>query len=392
MNITWVTRSFLDYRIPVFASLNEQCGNRLTLIYNAPFIPPKVNEKTKKILGVNAWGLTGEYNIGFKENLNFANKGGNIPFQPGLLKAIRRSQPDVIVCDGFFQWTFAAIFHHLVHGTPIVMCYERTMHTERTCPWYRTWYRKIVMRSIAHICCNGVLSAEYVRHLGYPADKISCGHMAADIEGLTASEDSSSPNQILFMRKKYGVLGIMFLFVGRMIPLKGLKYLLEAYRHFQANFPGQVTLILVGDGPEMGAYQSMGIPGVVFAGNCPYDEIASFYRAADVFIIPTLEDNWSLVVPEAMACGLPIASSVYNGCHPELVTPENGWIFDPLDAESIRNVLHRIVSARDSLPEMGQKSHDIVFASHTPAHAAKAVLNACQQVLSLCGKKQKATL
>lgn len=389
MNITWVTRSFLDYRIPVFASLNEQCGNRLTLIYNAAFIPPKVNEKTIQRLGANAWGLTGEYNIGDTEDLSLANRGGNIPFQPGLLKAIRRSQPDVLVCDGFFQWTFAAIAHHIFHGTPVVMCYERTMHTERACPWYRTWYRKLVMRSLAHICCNGVLSEEYVRHLGYPVDKISCGHMAADIDGLAVCADSDSSEKIQRLRKKHNIRGILLLFVGRMIPRKGLNYLLEAYRQFQVSHKDQATLLIVGDGPEMATYQSMNIPGVVYAGNCPYDEIAGYYRAADVFIIPTLEDNWSLVVPEAMAFGLPIASSIYNGCHPELVTPENGWTFDPFRADSIRDVLHRIVSARDILPKMGQKSREIVFANHTPAHAARAVLHACQQVLVQSSKKQE---
>lgn len=70
-------------------------------------------------------------------------------------------------------------------------------------------------------------------------------------------------------------------------------------------------------------------------GTVVYDTIYRYYNAADVFVIPTLEDNWSLVVPEAMACGLPVACSVYNGCYPELVHEgENGALFDPLDVKS----------------------------------------------------------
>ena len=93
-------------------------------------------------------------------------------------------------------------------------------------------------------------------------------------------------------------------------------------------------------------------------GNVDYNDIYKYYAIGDVFIIPTLEDNWSLVVPEAMACGLPIACSIYNGCYPELVKQNiNGSLFDPLREESIIDVLkyfHKV-----NLKEFGEKSKDI---------------------------------
>ena len=120
---------------------------------------------------------------------------------------------------------------------------------------------------------------------------------------------------------------------------------------------------------------------VYFVGAKPYEEIVRYYKAADVFVIPTLEDNWSLVVPEAMACGLPIASSIYNGCWPELVTSENGWTFDPLVHGSIKNVLLDIVSKREQLPSMGKCSRQIVQRGFTPHHAAQAVYDACTKCI-----------
>ena len=48
-------------------------------------------------------------------------------------------------------------------------------------------------------------------------------------------------------------------------------------------------------------------------------ELYKYYALCDVFIMPTLEDNWCLVIPEAMACGKPVACSIYNGGHYELV-------------------------------------------------------------------------
>jgi len=76
-----------------------------------------------------------------------------------------------------------------------------------------------------------------------------------------------------------------------------------------------------------------------FAGKVDYDQIAIYYRSSDVFVIPTLQDNWSLGVPEAIACGLPVACSQYNGCHPELVTSENGWVFEPMDYQNTSSVI-----------------------------------------------------
>jgi glycosyltransferase involved in cell wall biosynthesis len=120
---------------------------------------------------------------------------------------------------------------------------------------------------------------------------------------------------------------------------------------------------------------------IMFAGSIDYDTIANYYAAADVFIMPTLEDNWSLVVPEAMACGLPILCSRYNGCYPELIEPGgNGWVFDPLDVNDTFNALHRCVTNRDRLKKMGQRSREIV-AKYSPENAAKAILDACRLAL-----------
>ena len=95
---------------------------------------------------------------------------------------------------------------------------------------------------------------------------------------------------------------------------------------------------------------------------------------SDVFVIPTLEDNWSLVVPEAMACGLPIACSIYNGCHPELVKKdENGITFDPLKKESIIETLAYFHT--QDLEKMGKKSFEIEK-EYNPHNVAINIKNA----------------
>ena len=182
----------------------------------------------------------------------------------------------------------------------------------------------------------------------------------------------------------------------------------------------------MGDGPERQSLEqsakSKGL-NVRFIGPVDYDKLAPYYAAADAFIIPTLEDNWSLVVPEAMACGLPILCSKYNGCWPELVQEgRNGWVFDPLDpadtvrclaqcarlkAESRKQKAESAEACADApthrrpdapatadqfqlsafqhfsfqkpsiLQQMGEQSREILK-DHTPRKAAEAIYRACE--------------
>ena len=95
MRITWVTRSFLDYRIPVYKALDELCGHQLTVIYNGEVVPKRCQEKLSAVLGGRAVALSGEVRLSgvAKDNATMANKGFRIPIQKGLVKAIRRYKP-----------------------------------------------------------------------------------------------------------------------------------------------------------------------------------------------------------------------------------------------------------------------------------------------------------
>jgi glycosyltransferase involved in cell wall biosynthesis len=382
MNITWITRSFLDYRIPVYEELDNLCDHHLSLIYYAEVVPERCRNRIKEILGDRAIDLSGEIRLSGQKSAPISSvkrKGVRIPWQPGLLKTARGTKPDVTVSDGFFQWTYAPLLLRFWNHIPHVMCYEPTKHTEKHAQFFRTWYRKFASHWIDHICCNGSLCKEYTMSLGYPESRISIGQMAADSESLAKACFAINDDAVKAFREKNGLEGkLVFLFVGRLVELKGLRQLLEAWDIAKLD----AAFLIAGDGPERPFLEDFckqhGIHAV-FAGAIDYANIPIFYRTADCFIIPTLQDNWSLVVPEAMACGLPVASSIYNGCHPELVHPENGWTFDPYNIQDTSEILKGIVARKAELPTMGDASRTII-ASHTPKQAAKIIYSACEQV------------
>lgn len=386
MRLTYVAQSFLDYRIPVFEAINRRLGGGLNVIFSTDYVPARVTAKAREVLGEGAIGLTGEKRIGPDSIQGFANRTMRFVYQPGILRAIAATRPDVVVGDGFYQWTSFALAYRLRHGTPLVVCYERTFHTERHAQWIRTFYRRQVLRWVDAMAVNGRLAHDYSQWLGMPVAHITTGQMVADTAGLAQRAAAVSLAEQSALRAQWGHPSLVFLVVGQLIDRKGLCELLHGWARLERESPGDGRLVLVGSGPLEGELKalvgSLGLRHVRFAGPVDYDAIAPYYAAADVFVMPTLEDNWSLVVPEAMACGLPILCSRYNGCYPELIEPDgNGWVFDPLDEQDTFAVLYRCITQQDRLAAMGTRSREMV-ANHTPEHAAEAILGACRLAIN----------
>lgn len=366
MRVTWVTRSFLDYRVPIYAAINKLCNNNLTIIYFKDVVPERCQIKLTSILGDRAIGLSGEIRLGGKkqENQTFANNGGlRIPLRPGLLIKLKQTKPDIVISDGFFQWTYAALLLNAFYNIPHLMCYERTTHTERNITFIRSFARKLASNYISGITCNGIETRNYLEKFGYPKDRLFLGNMAADTQGLRQSLSDIKVSEILKIKEKYDLKGFVFLFVGQLIPRKGIMEMLDNWRVFSAN-KKEINLLIVGDGEQFQLVRDyirkFNLQSVKILGKVDYSEVSIIYAMSNIFIIPTLEDNWSLVVPEAMSCGLPIISSKYNGCWPELVKPGNGWVFDPLDNNNFNQTLELAYSNKEKWKDMGKASQQIV--------------------------------
>jgi glycosyltransferase involved in cell wall biosynthesis len=114
----------------------------------------------------------------------------------------------------------------------------------------------------------------------------------------------------------------VLLFVGRFVEKKGLRFL-----HRLATELPDLHWVFIGWGPEDPA--TWGLPQVRCVGTLPQPAIADYYRAADLFVLPSVGEGFPLVVQEAMACGLPacISSETAQGA------PEVESVLDCLDLE-----------------------------------------------------------
>lgn len=230
-----------------------------------------------------------------------------------------------------------------MHHIPVFMGYERTLYTERNNSKLKTWIRRVQDMFIKGYLVNGSETKKYLESIGVSSDKIFIGGMSADSYGLRkAIAAFPREDQKAFKAKfqsQYN--GILYLFTGKLIERKGILPLLAAWVKHVATYSND-NLVIVGDGEQFEKCKNKygSISSVHLVGSVPYDMIYKYYSIADVYILPTIEDNWSLVIPEAMSCGLPVATSIYNGCHVELIHEgENGITFDTFNQDSMVKAL-----------------------------------------------------
>lgn len=363
MKVLYCNPSFWEYRLPFYVELNRLFNGNFHVVYSTKrYFGAHINmlPKIKNVLGENAHPYENEW-MYVRETHSMKIKDETyhaIPLSLGLLNIIRKIKPDVLITEGFFQWTPFVQLYGWFFRVPVFVGYERTLYTERHNSIFKTFLRKLQDKSIAGYLVNGTETKKYLLSLGISEEKIFVGGMSADSTGLRASMKKWPIEEKQSFKSKYisSNNGLIFLFTGQMILRKGVNYLLNAWVKHTQLYPDD-KLVLVGGGiflekwkKEYSKYSS-----IIFEGTVAYDEIFKYYAIADVYILPTIEDNWSLVVPEAMACGLPVATSIYNGCHVELIQDgENGFIFDTFNQESITNVLAKFHHM--DLKKMGAKS------------------------------------
>jgi glycosyltransferase involved in cell wall biosynthesis len=123
-----------------------------------------------------------------------------------------------------------------------------------------------------------------------------------------------------------------FLFCGAAIRRKGFDLLLDAFARVRRSAPG-ARLRVVGPTGEAAAGLAAGDgAGISLVGPVGQRELAAELRRADCLVLPSRNDSYGMVVPEALACGLPVLISDMVGAKVLVEPGRNGWIVAAGDA------------------------------------------------------------
>lgn len=216
-------------------------------------------------------------------------------------------------------------------------------------------------RWFSHIFVSGEWQEIYARKLGFRSEQILMHNLSADVDLFSLVNIDSRKNE--YPKR--------LLYVGRFAPVKGLTFLLKAWKSIP-NRKGW-TLTLVGNGLEK--EKLYGYPDVEILDFMDQEELMKMMENSGAFILPSVIEPWALVLHEATCAGLPVLASNCCGAITCFVgDQENGYLFTPGNIPSIRKSIETLIALPVSdLLDMGRKSK-IRSTMITPAKVADTLL------------------
>ena len=199
----------------------------------------------------------------------------------------------------------------------------------------------------------------------YTADEVrSLVNVPVEVIPYTTSLPSGAP-----AHHERGAGPATVLFVGRLVERKGLVHLLEAAAQLRTDLP--LRVVIVGDGSERERLEARGrdlrVSDIVeFRGKISDDELQAAYRAADVFVLPSVHDargdteGLGVVLLEAMNLGVPVIGSRIGGIVDIVVDGESGLLVPPGDANALAAALRRVLTDTAVARRLGQAGQDRV--------------------------------
>jgi glycosyltransferase involved in cell wall biosynthesis len=282
---------------------------------------------------------------------------------PRIISALRKIQPHVVVIQEFLSFAvYLALFRNRLDAKFLMLLESDPI---RGIPWRRKrWVRAVrtlVARRMDLFLTNNLAGKQYLTdELGVPEDRIVVQpYLVSEITPVEETADGADlPELVRHDADDHAV----FLYVGQLVERKGIEQLIRAIALVDPKLLGRSVFWLVGDGEQRSQLESLvrqlGLVDVVrFLGKQPHEQLATFYRAADVFVMPTLDDYRALVGFEALSYGLPLLHSIYDGAVTELVDEgRNGTQCDPRQASQFAERITWMIENVDRFGEMGQIS------------------------------------
>jgi len=266
----------------------------------------------------------------------------------------------------------AAIYARIFGRKALVLSCGFSEHTERNVGWARTQARKLLARTADHLCSTGSSGVRYLQTLGPSPERISVAPYSR-VPMLRLPDKGS--------RRAGGPMRLLY--VGRLIELKGVVPFAQGLAQWATDHPGvPIEFWLAGDGVERRALEQLVLPpnlSMKLLGALTFKQLPEVYSQGDVLVLPTLTDEWALVVDEALAAGLPVVGSIYAQAVTDLVRPEhNGWRYDPREPAQLQRVLTEVFATSPAqLVRMSQEATRSVE-HRTPAFAAEGLIQAIE--------------
>lgn len=329
------------YMVNYFNELGKHC--ELTVIF----------EKTTSTERDKSWN---EYNfINFKGIiLKGISTATDMAFCPQIVKYLKKNAYDFIISSAMATPTgIIAIEYMKLRGIPYYL--ESEGGFAKDGKGLKEKIKKIVMSGATGYFSTTPIGDEYF--LTYGADK----NKIYKYPFTSLYEKDILPNPVsdfekVYLRKKLGIKeDKMIVSVGQFIFRKGFDVLIKSASKLDKN----IGVYIIGGKPNseyIDLRKKSKADNVHFEGFKNKQQLSEYYKAADLFVFPTREDIWGLVINEAMAHGLPIITTNRCIAGVELVNADNGYIVSVDSEKELTDSIKKIIFDKHKLYKMGEKS------------------------------------
>ena len=205
-----------------------------------------------------------------------------------------------------------------------------------------------LLRRVHAVCANGDALARIRAFLGDHATELPIG-----IDTDAFKPGPTSIRHHLGWTGQHRVIG----YVGRLMHLKGVDILAAAFRKISPQFP-DARLLIVGTGPEEAYIRSalskeLSHAIVHIESDVQHDQLAEWYSAMDLLVMPSRYENFSNALIEGMACGIPFLASSVGG-NTILEKTGAGWLFESESESALASCLGRLLRANGGLTARGK--------------------------------------
>jgi glycosyltransferase involved in cell wall biosynthesis len=309
---------------------------------------------------------------------------GYYAVSPGVVGDLLKFRPQVIFASAFSIWTILALLLKGLGQWRVVIMWDGS---SPNVDFRDAKLRLMLRRAIAHFTeafiTNSHGGKDYlVNVLGINPERVFVQpYMVPDARALSQNIAQTSES-ISPIKPDCPV----FLYVGRVESRKGLHLLLEACSLLKQQGCTRYKLQIIGTGDQRQSLEAFiekaDLDGAIeWLGWVDYGSLGKYFEAADIFVFPSLEDIWGMVVLEAMAFGKPILCSKWVGACELVEEGKNGHVFDPHQPQQLAQIMTELIQHPEEIPRMGQQSRSLMR-HHTPKDAAAFFAKITTHVLS----------
>lgn len=345
MEILYITNIPSPYRVEFFRELSKYC--ELTVIYDRAAASDRDCAWAGDVDGEDTF-----HSI----VLQGINAGHDMAFSFGILPWLRKGYDHIII--GVYSSPTAMLAIEYLRWKKLSFILNADGGFIKNDRRFTAAIKRHFIGSASAWLGTGAPTADYLEHYGAKRDKIYdypfTSLSKSQLFFPSAKQRREAKDKLGFKEQR------LVLSVGSFIPRKGFELLIKAGKGLSDN----IGIVIIGGSPTK-EYESLVTENhpdhVHFVGFKVWNELKEYYIAADLFVLPTKEDIWGLVVNEAMAFGLPVVSSQYSIAGQMLVKDgETGYLTDPHNTDRMAEYIMDILTIEGEAERMGGNAYELI--------------------------------